>query len=199
MPTKLAQKMVFEESIIGFTEAFSKGMKQRADYILENLTRDFAKRILFDRLNEDYETKLDNAIDHVISCMNEQGLDNLSETIENISPLYGINPADVTAIFESALEDETPINENKFNKLQNHLLNQLNNILEENSGNIVSFADATSVYVMPEESNALVEVYSQLNADNKQKMVDKMVTSKSSFNNVLKFATQTLSEENRGG
>lgn len=200
MSTDFARKMVQEESILGFTECFVRGMKQRTDYILENLQKGISQKILFDRLNEDYETKLDNTIDHIISEINETGIENLSETINRISALYNINPADVVFMFESAIDSNQPIEENiNYNKLQQHLLKQLNTILDENAGNIISFTDTTSTYVTPQEGNALVEVYSQLGTENKQKMVERMVESKTSFNQVLSFAKQTLNESISGG
>lgn len=196
MASTLARKLVLEESIIGFAETFTKSMQERSNFVLQNLAKNIAPKMLFDRLNEDYETKLDNAIDHIISEINEIGISNLSETIERISPLYGLNPSDVSSVFESSLEEEKP--KNNLNKLEEHLLKQLDNILEENSGNIISFSDATSTYVTPQECNALVEVYSQLSSENKKQMIDRMVTNKNSFNQVLNFSMNTVVNEERG-
>lgn len=197
MSTKFAWRIVTEESPIAMTEALIKAMRERTSAILEGYKTEISPYILFE--NQDYDVKLDNAIDYVINEVNESGINSLVESIDKAAPIFKINRADLKAVFESAIndEDERPlmIEEIDLNQFQSSFLSKLDNILEDNSGNILGFLDTTSAYITPQEGKALVEVYSNLNAENKKKLVEKLVSSKREFNKVLNFALSTLNED----
>jgi hypothetical protein len=195
MSTKLARKIVVSESPIGMAEAFTLAMQERTNAILEGLFIEMAPGILLDNASDDYDTKLDNAIDYVMGQVNESGIDCLESAIVKSSNIFRVNKADIQAIFENAINDDTEIVENiNYDKFQKTFLQTLDNILEQNSGNIVGFLDTTSAYVTPKEGKVLVEVFSNLNPENKQQMVEKLISSKRNFNSILKFAESTLNE-----
>ncbi len=196
--TKLARQIVIRESPIGMTESLVKAMNERTAAILEGLKGELTPGILLRTNSAEYDQTLDEAIDYVIREINESGIDSINDAIEKSGKLFNINAADVRAVFESVIEDgsggQVIEEEIDLNKFQNNFLSKLDNILEQNSGNILGFLDTTSAYVTPQEGKVLVEVYSNLNADNKKKLVEKLVSSKREFNKVLNFAV-SLKEE----
>jgi hypothetical protein len=195
--SKLARNIVLCESPIGKTNYFLKAMKERTDAILEGIRRQVAESILLEAPNSSYEDRLDNAIDYVMRRINESGINVLPESIERGSRLLRVKSEDLRAIFETAVNYDREDNlQEKVNhdEFQAKFVDKLNQIVENNAGNILAFLDTTSAYVTPMEAKSLVEVYSQLSNNNKHKMIDKLVSSRREYNKLIEFAAQNLRE-----
>lgn len=194
MATKLAKRIVGTESPIEMTESFAQAMKDRAKAICEGLRKEFAERILLENSDDvDYDNKLDSAIDYTFRYINTFGLEKINEGVKKASSIFGIEKADLENMFESSLEteeiDELQKNDRSlFEDFEINFLSGLDNIIENGSGNILAFKDATSAYITPEEGEKLLEVYSQLNDENKKKMVENLTEGKQKYQKVLEFS-----------
>jgi hypothetical protein len=193
MATKLARRIVESESPIAMTEAFLGAMRERTSTVFKGLKEQKAKYVLFENPSlVDYDEKLDAAVNFVMEKVQVQGIDSISEVIVEAAPIYKVTEKDLRNVFEDAIADPNPgLTEEAqptFEDFQKSFLLSLDRLIENNSGNVLGFQDLTSAYVTPEEGRALLELYSNLNTGNKQKMVESLVSGKKEFERLVKFA-----------
>ncbi len=201
MATKLAQRIVSSNSPIEMTEAFVLAMKERTGSICEGVRKEFASTILLENPEDtDYDKKLDSAVDYTLRSITKNGLASITESIEKASTIFKVEKGDLEHMFESSIAPETseeidaPIRGGIFEDFEINFLSGLDNILENNSGNILMFKDSTSEYVTPEEGEKLLELYSNLNEDHKKQMVERLVSSKKEYKKLVEFAGTATGE-----
>lgn len=200
MVTKLAMRIIESDSPIAMAEAFITAMNGRAAAILEGVKIQHAGSILLENAGEqDYDNKLDAAIDYVIRFTQQFGLESIAEGVEQASPIFSVDIHDLIEVFDSALSvDDTVsapvetaiISENK------DFLVKLDRILESNEGNILGFKDRSSAYVTPMEASSLLELFAELSPENQKTMIEKLVSSKKDFDKLVVFSEQTFTGAN---
>ncbi len=196
MATKLAYKFIDADSPFVITEAFCDAMSERVFAIVEGIKKQRSTNILFAEETKSYEGKMDSAINYVIEDVNQNGVENITESIDKGATLYGVKSEDLKSILENAINDDEIVENMVFETFETNFLSSLDTILENREGKIVMFKNTSSAYITPQESESLLEVYSQLNTENKKKLVETACNSRKDYNNVVQFAESYNITEN---
>lgn len=192
MASKFAKRIVESDSPLMMAEAFVSCLNEKTETLYKSLKEQKANYILVeDPTLVEYDEKLDAAINFVIEKIEKDGINVIAEAIVEAAPVFKVTEKDLRNVFEDAIADDITEDIEEiptFEFFQSSFLKKIDAINESSTGDVVGFQDLSSVYVTPEEGRALAELYSNLNNENKKRLVEKLVSSKKEFNELVKFA-----------
>jgi hypothetical protein len=219
----MAKKVTLSEAIVHYAIQDKPGeMAEPLIVKLNGMVREsvnelcgkMAKNLLIDTpLLEDYgypmekeEVELSgalaNAVEHVITAVEENGLDNIGEAVNEAVRVHGCSMEELENWVESALTEycAESVEETKNEDIENityqpygeSMLSSMRESVRSDTDVVVSFENKTATRVSPIEAKAMLEVYNELSMDNKLFFVESASKNIEGFRKVLGFSVQVL-------
>jgi hypothetical protein len=148
-------------------------------------------------LLESDNSDIDEAVESVIDELAEQdNLDNIDEIIQNIAEAFNISEDILREALENAFKDQDDSIEGSKPKeaeeVNESVLEILTNIAEGTESSVVTFANNTSTILSPEDALQILELWSKLNEEKQEILINTLCESKTSFDKVLEFCTEDI-------
>src|SRR6185312_7001080 len=191
MPSKLANKIVQSNSKQLVSESFDTAMWEVLSPKLVQMKSIISSRFLREAVDSDDD--LQDAIDYVIDCMNDNGVEDLPNAIEQAAKKFSVAKNDLEDAFEDCLNDNADdIGYDDGPQISEGFLGQLDTILTEGKSKTVIFENQSAKVVSPNEAQSLFEMYSSLNKSNKEVFKTKLSESKQMFEKMVNFAKENM-------
>jgi hypothetical protein len=217
----MAKKVTLSEAIVYYavkdkpvemTEPLIIKLNGMVKESVGRLSGEMAKNLLldtplledFDNMDEEVELTgaLADAVEHVINAVEENGLDNIGEAVNEAAHIHGCSMEELENWVESALENycAESVEETKNEDIENityqpygeSMLSSMRESVNSDTDVVVSFENKTASRVSPVEAKAMLEVYNQLSVDNKLFFVESASKNVEGFRKVLGFSIQVL-------
>lgn len=221
----MEKKVTLSEAIVHYavkdkplnmTEVLIVKLNGMAKQLFTEKKTDISKNLLLDTpLLEDYgypmekeeadiSTSLSNAIESVITAVEENGLDCIPEAVNEAARIHQCSMEELESWVESALSEYCVecVVETKNEDFENityqpygeSFLSAIRESVNSNLEVILNFENKTAAKVSPVEANTLLEVYKQLSTDNKLFFVESASKNELGFRKILNFSTEALKE-----